>query len=50
VQASVDEQERDQFVRWTERVARHGEERDVLEEFVRDRVQRVAHFFFFHLC
>ena len=46
VQASVDEQERDQLMRWTERVARDGEQRDLLEELVRDRVQCVAHFFF----
>jgi len=43
VQASVDEQERDQFARWAEWVARHGEQRDVLQELVRDRVERRAH-------
>ncbi len=41
--ASVDEQERDQFARWSEWIARHGEQRDVLQELVRDRVERCAH-------
>jgi len=43
VHASVDEQERDQFARWSEWVVRHGEERDVLQELVRDSVERCAH-------
>jgi hypothetical protein len=43
VHASVDEQERDQFARWSEWVVRHGEQRDVLQELVRDGVERCAH-------
>lgn len=41
--ASVDEQERDQFARWSEWIARHGEQRDILQELVRDFVEQCAH-------
>ena len=43
VQAAVDEQERRQLKRWAEWVARHRVERDVLEDFLWDRIKRNGH-------
>ena len=47
VGASVEEEERRELARRAERVAGHGEERDVLDDFEWDRIERGGHVLFF---